>query len=104
MSFAELEKKIKETKNKPNPNIPTIGRCILESIDVNYAPNGWSTYQDGYPVQTRLTLQFKETEMVTKEHFKNTNVYNNYTPTPGSLQDFDNSGGQNGSGNYDYFG
>ena len=34
---------------------------------VDYAPNGWSSFQDGHAVETRLTLQFKETDIVTKD-------------------------------------
>lgn len=40
--------------------------CVLTNIQVDYAPNGWSAYNDGYPVETRLTLTFKETDIVTK--------------------------------------
>jgi Tail-tube assembly protein len=41
--------------------------CVLKDISVDYAPNGWSSFNDGYPVQTRLNLQFKETDIVTKQ-------------------------------------
>lgn len=50
----------------PNPAAPTIGECVLESINVDHAPNGWSTFTDGNPTQIRLTLQFKETSIITK--------------------------------------
>ena len=33
---------------------------------LDYAPNGWAAYNDGFPIQTRLTLQFKEMDIVTK--------------------------------------
>jgi len=49
-----------------NSNLYTIGNCVLESIAVDYAPNGWSTFTDGNPTQIRMTLQFKETTIVTK--------------------------------------
>ena len=45
----------------------TIQDCVLENVNVDYAPNGWAAYSDGYPVQTRLTLQFKEMDIVTKD-------------------------------------
>ena len=45
----------------------TIGDCVLTNVNVDYAPNGWAAYSDGYPVQTRLTLQFKEMDIVTKD-------------------------------------
>jgi hypothetical protein len=63
-----------------NPNIPKISTCVLESIDIDYAPNGYSTYEvpgqvqastggTGMPVAIRLSLQFKETEIMTKDNF-----------------------------------
>ena len=36
-------------------------------MNVDYAPNGWAAYSDGSPVEIRLTLQFKELDIVTKE-------------------------------------
>jgi len=66
---------------KPNPNIPTIGRCVMTSISVNYAPNGWSAYEmpgedtpalgrTGMPTAIQMTLNFKETVIVTKQAFR----------------------------------
>lgn len=62
-----------------NPNIPKISTCVLETIDVDYAPNGFSAYEvagedaklgrTGMPVGIRLSLQFKETEIMTKANF-----------------------------------
>lgn len=62
-----------------NINLPPISTCVLKSIDVNYAPNGWSAYEvpgepaslgrTGMPVATQLTLQFQETTYLTKEDF-----------------------------------
>lgn len=63
---------------KENPNIPKISTCVLDSIDVDYAPNGFAAYEvplqntpveggTGTPVGIRLSLQFKETQIVTKE-------------------------------------
>lgn len=56
----------------------TVKDCVLENVSIDYTPNGFATYNDGYPVQTRLTLSFKETQMVTKEHFAGTAISNNY--------------------------
>lgn len=50
-----------------NPNIHQIGTCVLTNMNVDYAPNGWSTFSDGMPTHIRLTLQFMETEIVTKQ-------------------------------------
>lgn len=65
---------------KVNPNIPKISTCVLTGIDVDYAPNGWSSYEvpgqsasmggTGMPVATRLSLSFTETQIVTKEYLR----------------------------------
>lgn len=66
---------------KQNPNIPSIATCVLTSIDVNYAPNGWSAYEvpgenspflggTGMPVAIQISLQFQETTFLTKKDFK----------------------------------
>ena len=64
-----------------NPNIPKIiGSCVLQSVDLDYAPNGFAAYETvgenspragatGTPVATRLSLTFKETSIVTKHDF-----------------------------------
>jgi hypothetical protein len=35
--------------------------------DVNYSPNGWASHADGAPVQTTLTMNFKEIELVDRK-------------------------------------
>jgi hypothetical protein len=63
-----------------NPNIPEISTCVLTTIDIDYAPNGFSAYEvpgettatpggTGMPVAIRLGLGFKETEIMTKDNF-----------------------------------
>jgi hypothetical protein len=47
-----------------NRNITKVGESVITSIDVNYAPNGWSAHSDGAPVQTTLTMSFKEIQLV----------------------------------------
>lgn len=64
-----------------NPNIPQIATCVLTTIDINYAPNGFSAYEvpgenkpslgrTGMPVAVQVTLQFQETTYLTKEDFR----------------------------------
>jgi hypothetical protein len=44
-----------------------IGRCVLESITVDYGAAGqFAAYPDGYPSNIRVQLQFKEIDIVTK--------------------------------------
>jgi hypothetical protein len=50
-----------------NPNVHQIGSCVLTQVQVDYAPNGWSTFEDGTPTHMQLTLDFMETEIVTKQ-------------------------------------
>jgi hypothetical protein len=63
-----------------NPNIPGVATCVLTSIDINYAPNGFAAYEvpgengpelgrTGMPVAIQLTLQFQETTYLTKKDF-----------------------------------
>lgn len=63
-----------------NPNIPKISTCVLTNVDIDYAPNGFATYEvpsdlvarkgfTGMPVAIRLSLEFQETEMLTKANF-----------------------------------
>lgn len=52
---------------KENINITRVAESVIESIDVNYAPNGWSTHPDGAPVQTTLTMNFKEIELIDRK-------------------------------------
>jgi hypothetical protein len=69
-----------------NPNIPKISTCVMESMDVDYAPNGFSAYEvpgegakmgrTGMPVAIRMSLQFKETEIMTKTSLNNQSGYN----------------------------
>jgi len=66
-----------------NPNIPPISTCVLTSIDTDYAPNGWAAYEvpsnkgvpalgkTGTPVGIRLSLNFQETEILTKQTYDN---------------------------------
>ena len=66
-SFFNIEFMFDTTENA---FLPKYGDCVLENIDVNYAPNGFAAHIDGSPVQTQLTLTFKEIEIVTKSKLK----------------------------------
>ena len=66
---------------KENTNIPRISTCVLRSIDVDFAPNGFAAYEvpgyttpsigrTGMPVAIRLSLEFMETEILTKESYR----------------------------------
>ena len=64
---------------KINRNIPEITTCVLESVSVDYAPNGFQAFEvddtgvmvggTGMPVGIRMDLAFKETAIMTKLDF-----------------------------------
>lgn len=54
-------------KGVENTTIPRINTCVLNRIDVDYAPNGvYATFSNGHPVACRLTLAFQEVEVIHK--------------------------------------
>jgi hypothetical protein len=57
--------------NKENEFVNKIKPSVLENVTVSYAPNGWAAHSDGSPVQTTLTLTFKEIELVDKIDIQN---------------------------------
>jgi len=75
---------------KVNDNIPKVkGPCILESINVDYAPDGFRAYESygdknnilspelgktGMPVGIRMTLTFREIEFMTKDAYRKNDV------------------------------
>jgi hypothetical protein len=55
-------------KGLENRNIPRINTCVLNRIEVDYAPTGvYSTFRNGHPVAARLSLGFREIEILHKE-------------------------------------
>jgi hypothetical protein len=55
------------SNGRENENIGKVAECVIESIDVNYAPNGWSAHTDGTPIQTTMAISFKEIELIDRE-------------------------------------
>lgn len=64
-----------------NRYLPKYGDCVLKNISVNYAPNGWAAYEDGFPVQTHLSLQFEEMVILDKAK-----IQAGYTNAKGGLR------------------
>ena len=55
-------------KDRPNPHLHKVSRCVCTDVDVRYGPEAqFSTFDDGQPVTTQLTLNFTELEFITKE-------------------------------------
>jgi len=66
---------------KENPNIPKISTCVLNGINIDYAPSGFAAYEvpgdttpslgkTGMPVGIRMQLNFTETQIVTKNSLR----------------------------------
>ena len=47
-----------------NDRLYKVGKCVLENVSVDYAPNGWAALDGGVPIQTRLNLSFMEYEIL----------------------------------------
>jgi len=55
-------------RDKVNEKLNRISRCVCTDVDVKYGPDEqFSTFDDGHPVTTNLTLNFTELEFMTKE-------------------------------------
>lgn len=55
-------------KGVENMNILRVNTCVLERIEVDYAPTGtYSTFRNGHPVAVRLSMGFREIEPVSKQ-------------------------------------
>jgi hypothetical protein len=58
------------SKGTSNDRLYKVGTSVIESISVDYAPNGWSAHSNGAPVQTRLTMNFREIDIVDRTRLK----------------------------------
>lgn len=55
-------------KGQENMNIIRINTCVMERIEVDYAPTGaYSTFRNGHPVAARLSMGFREIEPLHKK-------------------------------------
>ena len=59
-------------RNKQNRYIPHISRCVLKSLEVDYATEGqFHTFREddtgAAPITTTMSATFAETEIMTKE-------------------------------------
>ena len=50
-----------------SPHMHKFAPCVLENMDVTYGGDTFSAFEDGRPVETNITLTFRETEIMTKE-------------------------------------
>jgi len=55
-------------KDKKNEYLHNFKPCVLESMDVTYGGDTYSSFLDtGYPTEVNLSLTFRETEILTKD-------------------------------------
>ena len=52
---------------KPGIHLHRIGECALEAVNVKFGGERPQFFKDHQPVETELTLQFKELDLITKE-------------------------------------
>jgi hypothetical protein len=53
--------------DEPNNYLFKTKQCVLENITLDYAPNGYASHRDGAPVETRMSLIFRETAIIDKK-------------------------------------
>ena len=53
-------------KNDENPFLNKISTCALEKMDVSYGGDRFVSYEGGVPQTTKISLKFKELEIITK--------------------------------------
>jgi hypothetical protein len=54
-------------KGQINKKISQVTESVITNINVDYAPQGFSAHTDGAPVQTTLTIDFRELELITSQ-------------------------------------
>jgi hypothetical protein len=53
--------------NGENRWVNKIADSVITNVEVEYTPNGWSTHQDGSPVNVKLKLDFKELSLIDRD-------------------------------------
>ena len=56
--------------DKPNTYFHRFRPCALESLDVSYGGDQFSTFSDGKPTEIHLNLTFKELEILTRNNIR----------------------------------
>ena len=53
--------------NGRNQYVNKVADSVCTNVEIDYAPNGWSTHQDGSPVNIKMKLQFKELSLIDRD-------------------------------------
>lgn len=65
---AQFELEFYDAENNLNQFLFRTKKCVLEDISIDYTGNGsYASFYDGSPVETRLSLRFRETVFIDKE-------------------------------------
>jgi hypothetical protein len=54
----------------PNPYFHKFKPCVLESLDVSYGGDQFSSFADGKPAEIHLSMTFKENEILTRDSIR----------------------------------
>jgi len=57
-------------QNNENTYFHKLKPCVLESMDVTYGGEQFSSFRDGKPTEINMTLTFRETEILTKKQIR----------------------------------
>jgi hypothetical protein len=57
--------------NNTNDFIHKFAPCVLESMDVSFGGEQYSSFADGTPTEVNMSLVFRETEIITKKMLEN---------------------------------
>lgn len=57
-------------ESNENTYFHKIKPCVLESMDVTYGGEQFSSFRDGIPTEVNMTLTFRETEILTKKQIR----------------------------------
>jgi len=65
---AQFELEFYDANNNQNQFLFRTKKCVLEDIAIDFTGNGsFATFHDGSPIETRLSLRFKETVFIDRE-------------------------------------
>lgn len=64
---AQFEIEFYDGKNDQNLYLFKTKKCVLTGISLDYTPNGYATFYDGAPVETRMQLTFQETVIIDRK-------------------------------------
>ena len=55
-------------KSGMNSHLNKIKQCVLQTMNVTYGDDRYKSYADGAPQTTKMTLNFQELEIITKDY------------------------------------